>query len=338
MRKLIRAVLPYPKRFRLALLAATAARPFRKVMARTGFKTLKAMLDLAPASPLRRGDFTMPQTIKTKNTRRGRVALLSGCAQRVLNPEINDATVRFLNTLGYDVVLAEGEGCCGALVLHMGKENDAKSFAKRNIDAWHALREQGPLTAIVVNASGCGTAVKDYEHLFAQDPAYAEKAAFVSSIAKDITEFALAQKSATPRGWSDIRVAYHSACSMQHGQKLNEPPRQLLKSAGFTVLEIPEGHICCGSAGTYNILQPELAGQLRERKLASIDRIKPDCIATGNIGCITQLSAGAVPIVHTVELLDWAYGGPCPDVLKHLAPRIRPMPREAAKPGAQAAL
>jgi len=338
MRKLIRAVLPYPKRFRLALLAATAARPFRKVMARTGFKTLKAMLDLAPASPLRRGDFTMPQTIKTKNTRRGRVALLSGCAQRVLNPEINDATVRFLNTLGYDVVLAEGEGCCGALVLHMGKENDAKSFAKRNIDAWHALREQGPLTAIVVNASGCGTAVKDYGHLFAQDPAYAEKAAFVSSIAKDITEFALAQKSATPRGWSDIRVAYHSACSMQHGQKLNEPPRQLLKSAGFTVLEIPEGHICCGSAGTYNILQPELAGQLRERKLASIDRIKPDCIATGNIGCITQLSAGAVPIVHTVELLDWAYGGPCPDVLKHLAPRIRPMPREAAKPGAQAAL
>ena len=171
--------------------------------------------------------------------------------------------------------------------------------------------------------------MKDYGHLFAQDPAYAEKARFVSSLAKDITEFAAAHRLDAPRGWSNIRVAYHSACSMQHGQKLNEPPRQLLRNAGFTVLEIPEGHICCGSAGTYNILQSDLAGELKQRKLAAINQVKPDCVASGNIGCITQLSTGAVPVVHTAELLDWAYGGPCPEALRHLETRIKPLPREA---------
>jgi glycolate oxidase iron-sulfur subunit len=327
-RKLLRRILPYPKRFRLALLAATMARPFKSIFARSRFKTLASMLALAPPSPVRRGDFTVPQTVKTEKPRRGRVALLSGCAQRVLRPEINDATIRFLNRLGYDVVLSEGEGCCGALPLHMGKEADAKAFAKRNIAAWHAQREKGPLEAIIINASGCGTAVKDYGHLFAHDPAYAAQAKFVSSLAKDITEFAAEQKIETPVGWSDIRVAYHSACSMQHGQRIIEPPRQLLRNAGFTVLEIPEGHICCGSAGTYNILQSGLANELKARKLSNIDRVKPDCVAAGNIGCITQLSSGSIPIVHTVELLDWAYGGPCPSALKHLEKRIKPLPRE----------
>jgi glycolate oxidase iron-sulfur subunit len=246
----------------------------------------------------------------------------------VLRPEINDASVRFLNHLGYDVVLSEGEGCCGSLSLHMGKEADAKAFAKKNIDAWHAQRETGPLDAIIINASGCGTAVKDYAHLFAQDPAYATKAKFVSSLAKDIAEFAAQRPAQTPVGWSDIRVAYHSACSMQHAQKLQEPPRQLLRNAGFTVVEIPEGHICCGSAGTYNILQSDLANELKERKLSSIGRMKPDCVASGNIGCITQLSGGPAPVVHTIELLDWAYGGPCPGALQHLEKRVRPLPRE----------
>jgi len=219
------------------------------------------------------------------------------------------------------------------LSLHMGKEADAKAFAKKNIDAWHAQRDEGPLDAIIINASGCGTTVKDYGHLFAQDPAYAAKAKFISSLAKDISEFAMQQKIEAPVGWSDIRVAYHSACSMQHAQKLQEPPRQLLRNAGFTVVEIPEGHICCGSAGTYNILQSELANGLRDRKLASISRVKPDCVATGNIGCITQLSAGRVPVLHTVELLDWAYGGPCPAALKHLEKRVRPLPREGESAG-----
>ncbi len=332
-RKLLRNILPYPKRFRLALLAVLAARPFRRILSRSRLKMLGAVLELAPRSPIRRGTYTLPQTVRTKKPRRGRVTLLRGCVQRVLRPQLNDSTIRFLNHLGYDVTLSEGEGCCGALTLHMGKEAGAKAFAKRNIDAWHAQREKGPLEAIIINASGCGTAVKDYAHLFADDPAYAEKAKYVSSLAKDIAEFAALQKMDAPVGWSDIRVAYHSACSMQHGQKIDEQPRQLLRNAGFTVLDIPEGHICCGSAGTYNLLQPDLAKQLRERKLLSIDKIKPDCVATGNIGCINQLSVGPVPIVHTVELLDWAYGGPCPEPLKHLEGRIRPLPREGDSVG-----
>src|SRR5208337_2499944 len=328
MRKVLRRILPYPGRFRSALLAAQAARPFRGLFARSRFKTLAAMLGLAPARRARHGEFTSQQTVKTKRKRRGRVALLMGCAQRVLRPGINDSTIRVLNHLGYDVVLSEGEGCCGALTLHMGKEADAKAFARHNIDAWHAQREKGPLDAIIINASGCGTTVKDYAHLFAHDPAYAAKAKYVSSIAKDIAEFAAQQRFEAPVGWSDIRVAYHSACSMQHGQRIHEQPRQLLRNAGFTVVDIPEGHICCGSAGTYNILQSELANELQERKLQAINSVKPDCVATGNIGCINQLSAGSVPVVHTVDLLDWAYGGPCPEALKHLEGRVRPLPRE----------
>jgi glycolate oxidase iron-sulfur subunit len=330
-RVILRAILPYPKRLRLALFAAMVLRPFRKMIRRSRFKRLAAMLALAPRRPAKRGEDAVPQTIKTTTSRRGRVALLSGCVQPLLRPEINSATIRFLNNLGYDVVLPEGEGCCGALVSHMGKEADAMTFARRNIDVWHAEREKGPLDAIIINASGCGTAVKDYGHLFAHDPVYAAKAKYVSSLAKDIAEFAAAQKTGAPRGWSDIRVAYHSACSLQHAQRIGDAPRQLLRNAGFTVLEIPEGHICCGSAGTYNMLQPDLAGELRDRKLASIERIKPDCVASGNIGCIVQLSTGTVPVVHTAELLDWAYGGPCPDALKHLEGRIRPLPREAKK-------
>ncbi len=332
MRKVLRAILPHPGRFRLALLAARAALPFRWIVARTRFRTLSAMLELAPRTSGAHPKFTAPHTVKTAKARRGRVALLLGCAQKVLRPEINNSTVRFLNYLGYDVVLSDRVGCCGALPLHMGNEAEAKEMARQNIDAWHLQREHGPLDAIIINASGCGTTVKDYAHLFAHDSGhagnYAAKAKFVSALAKDIAEFAAEQKIEAPRGWSDIRVAYHSACSMQHGQRINEQPRQLLRNAGFTVVEIPEGHICCGSAGTYNILQPEIAAGLRQRKLASIDMVKPDCVASGNIGCITQLSGGKLPVVHTVQLLDWAYGGPCPEPLKHLQGRVRHLPRE----------
>jgi glycolate oxidase iron-sulfur subunit len=320
-------ILPYPRRFRLALLGATLAKPLRSLIRRFGFKEVTAMLDMAARTPAKRAVYSSPQTVKTTTARRGRVAMLAGCAQRVLRPGINDATVRFLNHIGYDVVLPQ-DGCCGALVLHMGKEGEAKAFAKRNIDTWWALREHGPLDAIIINASGCGTTVKDYGHLFAQDPAYADKARFISSIAKDITEFAAGLQLDAPKGWSDIRVAYHSACSMQHGQRINEPPRKLLRNAGFTVVEIPEGHICCGSAGTYNILQPEIANELRSRKLSAISRVEPDCVATGNIGCISQLTGGSAPIVHTVELLDWAYGGPCPEELTHLRGRVHDMHKE----------
>jgi glycolate dehydrogenase iron-sulfur subunit len=328
-RKLLRNILPHPRRFRFALLALAAARPFRRFLGRSRSKLFKTVLELAPKSPLKIGIYTSPQTVKTERPRRGRVVLLSGCVQRVLRPGLNDASIRFLNHLGYDVTLSEGEGCCGALTLQMGKEAGAKAFAKQNIDVWYAEREKGgPLDAIIISTSGCGAAVKDYAHLLAGDPAYSEKAKYVSSLAKDISEFAAQQRLDAPVGWSDIRVAYHSACSLEHGQRIMDEPRQLLHNAGFTLLEIPDGHICCGSAGTYNILQPELAKELQERKLQAISSVKPDCVATGSIGCLNQLSAAPVPVLHTVELLDWAYGGPCPEALKHLEGRIRPLPRE----------
>jgi glycolate oxidase iron-sulfur subunit len=244
------------------------------------------------------------------------VAILSGCAQGVLDPGINTATIRLLARFGIEVVVPKDEGCCGALVHHMGREQQALDFARRNIDAWtREMAKGGPgggLDAIIITASGCGTTIKDYGHMLRLDPAYAEKAARVSAAAKDITEYlaTLDLPSHMPKG---LTVAYHSACSMQHGQKITLAPKLLLKNAGFTVRDPAEGHLCCGSAGTYNILQPEISAELKARKVKNIEAVKPDVIATGNIGCMTQIGSGTViPIVHTVELLDWAYGGPKP--------------------------
>ena len=189
------------------------------------------------------------------------------------------------------------------------------------------------LDAIVITASGCGTTIKDYGFMFRDDPAYAEKAQRVSAIARDITEYAAGLELMPPVRETDLVVAYHSACSMQHGQQIRAEPKALLKQAGFIVKDVPEGHICCGSAGTYNLLQPEIAGQLRARKVANIERIKPDLIATGNIGCMTQIGKGtAIPIVHTVELLDWATGGPMPEALEGsaIASRLGNAPKVAA--------
>jgi glycolate oxidase iron-sulfur subunit len=257
-----------------------------------------------------------------------RVALLQGCVQRVLAPQINDATVRLLTRHGCEVVIVNGSGCCGALVHHLGQEADALSFARANIDVWECEGLTSGLDAVVINASGCGTAVKDYGFILREDPAYAEKAALVSSLARDVTEV-VARLGVNKRPDTSLtnyqRVAYHSACSMQHGQRLHAEPKALLVAAGFEPLEIPEGHLCCGSAGTYNILQPELAAALRERKLVNIASIRPDIVATGNIGCIVQLaSSSSIPVVHTVELLDWATGGPSP---KALAVAQRPRQR-----------
>jgi glycolate oxidase iron-sulfur subunit len=237
----------------------------------------------------------------------------------VLKPSINDATIRLLNRLGIEVVLPKGEGCCGALVHHMGKEHDGHAFAKANIDAWMAEINGDGLDAIIITASGCGTTIKDYGHMLKEDAAYAESSARVSALAMDITEF-LARQELAPSRPMALTVAYHSACSMQHGQKITDAPKNLLKAMGFKVKDVPEGHICCGSAGVYNILQPEIAGQLRARKVKNIERTKPDIIATGNIGCMTQIGmATGIPMVHTVELIDWATGGPVPDALAELA-------------------
>jgi glycolate oxidase iron-sulfur subunit len=244
-----------------------------------------------------------------------RVALLTGCAQSVLTPQTNAAAVDVLTRCGVDVVLAKGEGCCGSLVHHLGWERRALEQARANIDAWIAEIEVGGLDAILITASGCGTTVKDYGFMLRDDPAYAEKASRVSALARDVTEY-LATLNLVFVDAEKLTVAYHAACSMQHGQKVTEPPKALLRKAGFTVREPAESHICCGSAGTYNILQPEIAARLRERKLKNIRRLKPDLIATGNVGCMTQLALGAkIPIVHTVELINWATGGARPEAM-----------------------
>lgn len=253
--------------------------------------------------------------------------LLAGCAQQVLRPSINDATIRLLARRGVDVVVSAGAGCCGALTYHLGDEASAIGYAKRNVDAWSKELAKAPVDAIIVNASGCGTMVKDYGHLLKPDPDYAARAARISGLARDVCEFVAAYDLGAPKRWSSLRVAYHPSCSLQHGQGIKDEPLELLSKAGFGVVEVPEGHICCGSAGTYNILQPELAGQLRDRKVRNIKRVKPDVVATGNIGCIAQLAGSLdVPVVHTAELLDWAYGGPVPRGLEHLVRFVSNVP------------
>jgi glycolate oxidase iron-sulfur subunit len=316
LRALLANVLPYNDRFRLALVAGLVARPFAPIFAALGLKRLAAMVRLTPrgrvAPPQDRIGKTFPAEGKTK----GRVALLSGCINPVMSPSTGDAAIRLLNRCGVEVVIAEGEACCGSLVHHMGREPEALDQARNNIDAWTREIETSGLDAILVTASGCGTTIKDYGFMLREDAAYADKARRVSSLALDISEYLaglkLPKTSAPP-----LTVAYHSACSLQHGQKIIRQPRDLLAKAGFTVKDVPEGHLCCGSAGTYNIMQPELARALRDRKVANIRRVAPDVIAAGNIGCITQIAGGIdVPVVHTVELLDWATGGPKPEALK----------------------
>ena len=316
-RGVLAQVLPYPGRFRAALALARFGRPLAPLFDRvSGLKPFAAMLRLAPAKVPSASPFARPGWHAPEAERRGRVAILTGCAQPVLDPAINEAAIRLLTRLGVEVVAPEGEGCCGSLVHHMGREEQALASARRNVDVWMREIESGGLDAIVITASGCGTTIKDYGHMLRLDPAYAQKAARVSALAKDITEYlgTLELAQCPPKG---LTVAYHSACSMQHGQKITLLPKQLLKAAGFVVRDPPEGHLCCGSAGTYNILQPEIAERLKARKVKNIMAVRPDVIATGNIGCMTQIgSATQVPIIHTVQLLDWAYGGEKPAALK----------------------
>ena len=327
-RRLLASTIPYPWRFRWALKLAPLGRPLTGLMRRIGLRELAAMLDLAPRNlRTKSAKYTGPGTALAKVEPRGRVILLAGCAQQVLRPDINDATIRLLAGKGYTVEVASGAGCCGALVNHMGREGEAIAAAKRNVDAWSKLIAKGPVDAIIINASGCGTTVKDYGHLLAREPAYAERAAQIAALAQDITEFVTSFDLGPPKRYSSLRVAYHSACSLQHGQGVVDEPKALLNTAGYTVFDVPEGHICCGSAGVYNILQSEIAGQLRDRKVENLQRIKPDLIAAGNIGCITHIAKGTdIPIVHTVELLDWAHGGPIPRGLEPLRSFVKDVP------------
>ncbi len=315
--KILRAVLgfamPRPRVFRTALEAAKIARPFSKVISGMGFTRIAALLTLVPAKTVPTESFGPPGTYPAEGTKRGRVALLMGCVQSVIEPSINAATIRLLTRLGYEVVVSAGESCCGSLTHHMGKEADAIWRARRNVHHWANARVE----AVIITASGCGTTIKDYGFMLRLDSVYAARAAVISAKAKDIVEFLSGLE--LPAASQALRVTYHSACSMQHGQNMGTKAQTLLRNAGFTVQDIPEGHLCCGSAGTYNIMQPEIATQLRDRKIENIKSTNPQVIATGNIGCITQLATGTqTPILHTVELLDWAYGGPKPDKIKHL--------------------
>lgn len=307
LRWLLAQVLPYPGRFRLALMGAKLAQPFRRLIP----GKLGAMIDLAPRriAPPARHD--QPQTHVALGPRRMRVALLTGCAQQALDGEINAATIRLLTRHGCDVVIARGLGCCGALTQHMGKVEQARASAGANVAAWAREIAGEGLDAIVVNTSGCGTTVKDYGHLFAGTPQAAD-AARVGALARDVTEVMLAL-GLGPVQVPPLRVAYHAACSLQHGQKVTEAPKKLLRAAGFTVVEPAESHLCCGSAGTYNLLQPKISAALKARKVGHLQATKPDVIAAGNIGCLMQIGSGTpVPVVHTVQLLDWATGGPRP--------------------------
>jgi glycolate oxidase iron-sulfur subunit len=291
------------------------------------------MLSLAPVRVPKSLPHQRPGVHRAKGKRRGRVAVMLGCANEVLAPNINAAAIRLLTRNGVEVVVAEREGCCGALVHHMGREQRALDQARRNIDAWLDVAERDALDAILITASGCGTTVKDYGFMLRTDQAYAAKAARVSALAKDISEYvAMLDIAPAPRA-QELTVAYHAACSLQHGQRILREPKQLLAQAGFTVRDVPEGHICCGSAGTYNMLQPEIAARLRDRKAANIERIAPDVIATGNIGCMVQIGqATRIPIVHTVELLDWIDGGPMPVALEHIAGHAGSRQRTASAP------
>ncbi|HET7124853.1 MAG TPA: heterodisulfide reductase-related iron-sulfur binding cluster [Bradyrhizobium sp.] len=313
-------VLPRPGLFRLSMRLARLAQPLVALLPAPGPNAaspgllwrIKAMLALAP------GRLPAPGPVggsvfAALGPRRGRVALLQGCAQQVLAPRINQAAINLLTRHGAEVVLVKDEQCCGALTHHLGRDDDALARARANIAAWLKEVEGDGLDAILVTTSGCGTVIKDYGFMLREDRDFAAAAAKISALARDITEYLGSIELRPVQQQSDLVIAYHSACSLQHGQKITHAPKELLSKNGFVVKDVPESHLCCGSAGTYNILQPDIANRLRDRKVANIAKVKPDMIAAGNIGCMMQIAGGtSVPVVHTVELLDWATGGPRP--------------------------
>ena len=306
LRAALATILTRPTAFRLALVSARIARPFAKLLPQAS--PLAAMLRLSPASLPR------PQTPTPSPDAQRKVMLLQGCAQSVLDPGINAAAIRLLARAGVQVISVPQEGCCGALPQHMGRIGQAKALARHNITVWSAHLDAGA-EAILTTTSGCGTSIKDWGHLFADDPMQT-RAARVARQTFDITEYLARLTFPAPQSLPPLKVAYHAACSLQHGQKITAAPKALLKAAGFTVVEPAESHLCCGSAGTYNLLQPQIAGQLGQRKAANLIRTGADVVAAGNIGCLTQIAAHAgLPVLHTVELLDWAYGGPRPAAL-----------------------
>ena len=311
LRALLLAVMPSPARFGRAVRLARLARPFAGILPGPLGRMARMVPSAAAGRPLPDG-----AVYPAAGERRYRVALLAGCVQQVLDEAINAATIRLLTRFGCEVVVAGGSGCCGAIAHHMGKEAPALDAARRNIRAWQSEIKGEGLDAVVSNASGCGVMLKDYGHLFRGDAALSETAATVAERACDISELLQRIGLGEANPPEPLSVAYHSACALQHGQKIQTGPVELLRDAGFAVSLPAEGHLCCGSAGTYNILQPTLADALRDRKVGHLEAVGADAIAAGNIGCMVQLKgATETPVVHTVELLDWAHGGPRPRAL-----------------------
>ncbi|APG86582.1 glycolate oxidase iron-sulfur subunit GlcF (plasmid) [Sinorhizobium americanum CCGM7] len=324
LRWLLAKILPYPSRFRLALIGARLARPFRKLLPDA---RMRAMLEMAPNRIPPASENDRPQSFSAIGARRKRVALLIGCAQRALNTDINDATIRLLRRHGCDVVIPKGIGCCGALTHHMGKVHESHAMAAANVRAIVDELDGEGLDAVVINTSGCGTTVKDYAHLL-RNHAIADDASRVAALAKDVTEIMSELGLNDPFQAGPLRVAYHAACSLQHGQQIRSAPKDLLRAAGFEVVEPRDSHICCGSAGIYNLMQPAISSELRIRKVATIEATRPQVISAGNIGCMMQISSATeIPLVHTVELLDWATGGPKPlSIANAVTVKMRELP------------
>jgi len=319
-RNLLSKIVPYPLRFKVIGKLTLFIKPISFIFP----KKLKEMIKLMPLNFPKKTIPKMKVYLTEKRKKPvARVALLTGCVQQVISPQINEATIRLLNRHNIEVVVPKSIGCCGSLDYHLGKYDLAKETFKKNILIWHDEYLKNGLDAIISNTSGCGTTLKDYGFIFRWDDELKKKAKKISELTKDISEYLdenvklnFIKNKENSKGF---KIAYHSACSMQHGQKIHDIPINLIKKTGNKVHDIPEGHFCCGSAGTYNLLQSDIAKSLLKNKINNINKINPEFITTGNIGCITQISNGTkIPILHTVELIDWYTGGPKPKILKHL--------------------
>jgi glycolate oxidase iron-sulfur subunit len=320
-RRMLARLLPHPGRLSAMMWAGRLARPLAPLAKRAHLKTIVRMYEALPPLSLGRARYDRVNLAIGKPI--GRVALLPGCISDLMRNAINEATVQLLTRMGVEVLVPAGLGCCGAIEHQLGETAHAIRSAKRNVDVLSKLHAETPLDAIILTASGCGSEVKDYPHLLRHEPGYAQRASDIARITRDVSEILPKVIREAPRHWGDIKVAYHAACSLEHGQGVRAEPRRLLERAGFNLVEIPEGHLCCGAAGTYGLLQPEISDALRNKKLANIAPLEPDIIATGHVGCINHLAKGTrIPIVHTVELINWAYGGKCPSELRHLESRV----------------
>ncbi len=320
-------VAPFPDRLRWLIKTAPVASRLGKALRLARARDLASLAEAAPTTSGHRAAFSGPGTAATTRERRGRVILLAGCVQQVLRPSINDATIRLLARSGIDVEVAPGAGCCGAITGGTGDTDGARNFAQANIDAWMKALDKEPAEAILFNTADCGAAVKDYPHLLRDDPHYAAKAVTIAGLAKDVSEYLGVRRLGPPRRWSSLKVAHQAPCRLVHGQGVVSEPDDLIYEAGFTVLELTGDGMCCGACDGYAFREPEIAETLRDRKVNHVLSLRPDVIATGSIGCLKHIEpAIGIPIVHTVELLDWAYGGPVPRGLEALSGDVTNVP------------